>query len=189
MKIAITQRVIDYRNGPYDALDHGFYNMFPDQEIIPIPNSLDHFRSKMITCSDLIVFSGGNSMVGGDWQFNEKRLRVEKHTFDLARLYKKPILGISRGSQFLTVSMGGSIGPVDGHKEDHDVLYRKVKINVCSRHEHRLTNTPLGANIICKDVEGNVESWKLDNILTVMWHPERMDDFWLPEEWKEIRPW
>jgi gamma-glutamyl-gamma-aminobutyrate hydrolase PuuD len=85
--------------------------------------------------------------------------------------------------------MGGDIGPIDGHTVDHDILYRKVKINVCSRHEHRLTNTPLGANIICKDLEGNVESWKLDNILTVLWHPERMEDFWLPEEWKEIRPW
>jgi ethanolamine utilization microcompartment shell protein EutS len=28
MKIAITQCVIEFRNGPYDSIDHGFYDMF-----------------------------------------------------------------------------------------------------------------------------------------------------------------
>ena len=95
MKIAITQRVIDYKNGPYDALDHGFYSMFKGHELIPIPNQLKHFRSTAVTDADLVVFSGGNSMISDDWQYNHERLKVEKHVLDLALSFKKQILGIS----------------------------------------------------------------------------------------------
>ena len=86
MKIAITQRVIDFRNGPYDALDHGYYQMFQDHQLLPIPNSIEHFDANIISEADVIVFSGGNSMFEDSWQYNEERLRVEKHTLDLAKV-------------------------------------------------------------------------------------------------------
>lgn len=182
MKIAITQRVIDFRNGPYDALDHGFYDLLKGHQLITIPNSIEHFESKRITESDLIIFSGGNSMIPGDWQFNEDRLRVEKHVLDLARAYDKPILGISRGCQFLTVSLGGKIKTHPGHTKDHLIHYKKIKINVTSRHSQVLTKIPDGATIIATDEDGHCESWKLDNIVTVLWHPERMTSAWMPDE-------
>lgn len=184
MKIAITQRVIDFRNGPYDSLDHGFYSMFADHILRPIPNKLEHYRTDVIVDSDIIVFTGGNSMVPGNWQYNEERLRIEKHTLDLARLYNKPILGISRGCQFLTVSLGGSIEKSDRHTEDHSVYYKESKIKVCSRHEEILKTIPLGASVLATDDDGNCESWKLDNIITVLWHPERMKNHWMPYEVK-----
>ena len=182
MKIAITQRVIDFRNGPYDSLDHGFYDMFAGHTLRPIPNNLEHYQTEIIVNSDLVVFTGGNSMIPGNWQYNEDRLRIEKHTLDLAKLYNKPILGISRGCQFLTVSLGGSIKESDRHKADHTVYYKDSEVEVHSRHEEILSSIPHGATCLATDDEGNCESWKLDNILTVLWHPERMNTHWLPYE-------
>jgi gamma-glutamyl-gamma-aminobutyrate hydrolase PuuD len=182
MKIAITQRVIDYRNGPYDALDHGFYSMFKEHTLRPIPNKLDHYRTDWIHDSDIVVFTGGNSMIPGDWQYNQERLRVEKHTLDLAKLYNKPILGISRGCQFLTISLGGSIIKSDRHDKDHIVYYKDITKTVCSRHGETLQTIPPGATVLARDPQGNCESWKLDNIVTMLWHPERMEDQWIPDE-------
>ena len=184
MKIAITQRVIDFRNGPYDSLDHGFYKMFEGHTLLSIPNNIKHFNTNTIKDADLIVFSGGNSMFSDNWQYNEERLRVEKHVLDIAQMYNKPILGVSRGAQFLTVSLGGSLEKSSLHDKDHHVYYKKIKVNVRSRHEEVLATIPAGATIICKDYEGYCESWQLGNIATVLWHPERMDDNWLPQEVK-----
>ena len=36
MNIAITQRVIEFQNGPYDSIDHGFYEMFSGHTLQPI---------------------------------------------------------------------------------------------------------------------------------------------------------
>lgn len=185
MKIAITQRVIDFRNGPYDSIDHGFYKMFEGHTLLPIPNNIKHFNTNTIKEADLVVFSGGNSMFPDSWQYNPQRLAVEKHVLDIACRHNKPILGISRGAQFLTFSLGGSLKKNTLHTEDHDVNYHNSQITVCSRHEEILSSIPHGAAVIATDSEGNCESWRLSNIATVLWHPERMDDFWLPEEIKQ----
>ena len=182
MKIAITQRVIEFQNGPYDGIDHGFYEMFSGHTLIPIPNHLEHYKTDTIVNSDLVVFTGGNSMMPGDWQYNEDRLRVEKHTLDLAKLYDKPILGISRGCQFLTIALGGSIEQNGRHTHDHSVNYKDSEVKVCSRHQEVLSKIPNGATCLATDSEGLCESWKLDNIITVLWHPERMKTHWLPYE-------
>ena len=39
--------------------------------------------------------------------------------------YEKKILGISRGTQFLTVMLGGTIMRVDGLKEDYSLLMHR----------------------------------------------------------------
>lgn len=182
MRIAITQRVIDFRNGPYDALDQGFYQMFAGHQLMPVPNNLAHFNSQTVTQADLVVFTGGNSMRPGDWQYNQERLRVEKHVLDLALMYHKPVLGISRGTQFLTMSLGGEIADSDRHQQDHIVYYKNITKTVHSRHQEHLASIPPGASMLARDAQGWCESWKLNNIVTVLWHPERMTDFWMPDE-------
>ena len=181
MKIAITQRVIDYRNGPYDSLDHGFYSMFKGHELLPIPNNLKFLRTTTITEADLVVFSGGNSMISENWQYNYDRLVVEKHVLDLAMAYEKKILGISRGTQFLTVSFGGNIKADPNHKKNHYVNSTGARVEVCSRHEEILGSIPVGAEVLAKDDDGNVEAWKLKDIGCVLWHPERMINHWMPD--------
>lgn len=182
MNIAITQRVIDFRNGPYDSIDHGFYDMFAGHTLYPIPNNLKHFNTDAIINCDIIVFSGGNSMMSDNWQYNNIRLQIEKQTLDIARLHNKPILGISRGTQFLTMQLGGDIKTNNNHTENHTICYNNRIVNVHSRHEEVLNSIPIGATSLATDTEGYCESWMMDNIVTVLWHPERMESHWLPNE-------
>lgn len=184
MKIAITQRVIDFNNGSYDALEQQYYNMFQEHLLRPIPNSIEHYKTDWIINSDIVVFTSGNSMTSDSQEYNEQRLRIEKHTLDLAQLYNKPILGIGRGCQFLTVSLGGSIEKNNRHNNDHNVYYNNTKVKVTSSHEEVLKTIPLGASVLATDDDGYCESWKLDNIITVMWDPQRMNNFWMPYEVK-----
>jgi gamma-glutamyl-gamma-aminobutyrate hydrolase PuuD len=159
--------------------------MFEGHTLLPIPNNIKHFNTNIIKQADLVVFSGGNSMFPDSWQYNPNRLAVEKHILDIACRYNKKILGISRGTQFLTVSFGGSLSKSTLHTDDHVVNYYNNKVTVCSRHEEILSSIPPGASIIATDDEGYCESWRLANIATVLWHPERMDDNWLPQEVKQ----
>lgn len=184
MKIAITQRVIDFNNSKFDSLDHGFYKMFQGHNLRPIPNNIEHYRTDVIVDSDIVVFTGGNSMDCKNKNYNEQRLRIEKHTLDLAKLYNKPILGISRGCQFLTISLGGSLEKNTRHLSNHNIYYNNTEIQVCSEHEQILKTIPLGASVLATDEDGYCESWKLDNIITVLWHPEKMKNHWMPYEVK-----
>jgi len=182
MNIGITQRVIEFRNGPYDSIDHGFYDMFAGHYLYPIPNNLEHFNPDAILKCDLIVFSGGNSMIPDNWQYNDTRLKIEKQTLDIAKLWNIPILGISRGTQFLTTQLGGDIKTNNNHGANHSICYNNRIISVHSRHDEVLNSIPNGATSLATDTEGYCESWCLDNIVTVLWHPERMKSHWLPNE-------
>jgi gamma-glutamyl-gamma-aminobutyrate hydrolase PuuD len=82
----------------------------------------------------------------------------------------------------LTTSLGGSIKENGRHTRDHIVYYNDSEVEVCSRHEEILDKIPTGATCLATDEDGNCESWKLDNIITVLWHPERMNTHWLPYE-------
>ena len=100
MKILITQRVIDYKNGPYDCLDHGFYKMFKGHTLIPIPNINYQYDWKN-NKPDLVVFSGGNSMIKDNWQYSEQRLDTEDQLYKDCVDNDIKMLGISRGALFL----------------------------------------------------------------------------------------
>jgi gamma-glutamyl-gamma-aminobutyrate hydrolase PuuD len=162
--------------------------MFSGHTLSPIPNNLDHYdqAEHIVANSDIVVFTGGNSMVPGTWQYNEARLATDDLTLDLALRYNKPILGISRGCQFLNIKFGGSISPNENHQEDHNVYYNETTVSVCSRHEEILSTIPSLATVLVTDESGNCESWQLDNMITVLWHPERMNTHWLPDEAYDI---
>lgn len=184
MKIAITQRVIDFNNGSYDALDNKYYKLFQGHRLRPIPNEIEHYRTSWILDCDIVVFTCGNSMNKDSWEYNEQRLRVEKHTLDLAQLYKKPILGIGRGCQFLTLSLGGSIEKSNRQNNNNTIYYNNTEVEVVSNKKQVLKTVPLGASVLATDEDGYCESWKLDNIITTMWNPERMNSCWMPYEVK-----
>ena len=80
----------------------------------------------------------------------------------------------------LTVSFGGMIKPDPNHKKNHYVNSTGARVEVCSRHEEVLGSIPAGAEVLAKDDDGNTEAWKLKNIGCVLWHPERMNNHWMP---------
>lgn len=183
MKIAITQSVIDFRSVQCDSLEHSFYDMFSQHTLRPIPNNLEHYRTEWIIDSDAIVFTGGNSVFKENSTYNSRRLRIEKHTLDLARLYNIPILAIGEGCQFLTLCLGGKVSVNKSVQSSYNILYGNSRISVeGGTTSNKLIELPLGATPLAHDEFGNCVSWKLDNIVSIMWHPERMKNYWLPYE-------
>ncbi len=190
MKILITQRVIDYKNGPYDCLDHGFYKMFKGHILIPIPNINYQYDWKN-NKPDLVVFSGGNSMIKDNWQYSEQRLDTEDQLYKDCVDNDIKMLGISRGALFLAKKLGCGLMPTKllglDHKVDHYILQDKEEpIKVHSRHEEVLNidKAEKGFKSIAKDEDNFTESYIYKNICGVLWHPERMKDCYLPKKIK-----
>lgn len=87
---------------------------------------------KDIAEANLVIFTGGEDVdpalygekAHSTTHFNVERDTYEKTIFDLASEKKIPMLGICRGSQFLTVMNGGKlIQHVTGHnKGDHEII-------------------------------------------------------------------
>jgi len=40
--------------------------------------------------------------------------------------------------------------------------------------------------VLATDPEGDVESWIKDNICAIVWHPERMEETFIPPEILEV---
>ena len=51
-----------------------------------------------------------------------------------------------------------------------------------SNHKNYIKTLPMSARILAEDEEGHCEAWVDHNIAGVVWHPERMDSGWIPEE-------
>jgi GMP synthase-like glutamine amidotransferase len=183
MKIAITQRVIDFQDGVYDSLDQGFYQMFRDHTIRPIPNNLEQYSTSWIIDSDLIIFAGGNDILHLHNEHIHRSLRIEKHTLDIARLYNKPILGIGRGSLFLTAIFGGIIEKNNIHRNAKSIQYDNTDVAVeFTEYGESIKSAPPGASVLATNHHGGCESWKMDNIVAVRWNPERSKSNWIPYE-------
>jgi len=82
---------------------------------------------KFLTNADLIIFTGGEdvspSMYGETnihpfTQCNPHRDKIEKAIFEKAKRLNKPMIGICRGSQFLTAMAGGR---VIQHVKNHNI--------------------------------------------------------------------
>lgn len=99
--------------------DHAYTNMF-----------IDFVREKEMKNADLVIFTGGEDVYPllyrqkslKETNFKTKRDYFELTMFQQALTLKKPMLGICRGSQFLTVMSGGQlIQHVNGHSGSHDI--------------------------------------------------------------------
>ena len=63
------------------------------------------------------------------------------------------------------------------------VYYNDSEVEVCSRHEEVLDKIP--PYLFATDEDGNCESWKPDNIVTVLWH-QKNENHWLPFFFKRM---
>jgi gamma-glutamyl-gamma-aminobutyrate hydrolase PuuD len=98
-----------------------------------------------------------------------------------------PVIGICHGCQLLTTTLGGTVVPVDGHMDSyHEVDYNGQHHLVNSYHTLRIAQPPPGATVLARDLDGHVESWILGRTAGVMWHPERQQQPWIPQEIKHL---
>ena len=96
----------------------------------------------------------------------------------------KPVLGVCHGAFMLTDLLGGSVteSTVDHSETLHPVMYFGDTVMVNSFHALVIKQLHASGTVLCTDQDGNVESWIDGSLAGVVWHPERMDTSWLPDE-------
>jgi gamma-glutamyl-gamma-aminobutyrate hydrolase PuuD len=57
---------------------------------------------------------------------------------------------------------------------------------VNSFHGSAIVEPPEHSEVLVTDEDNYVESWILDNVAAVVWHPEREKDHWIPDEIKTL---
>ena len=171
MRIGLTQRVLLHRGRAYDSLEHSWYEYLQGHTLVSIPNRL---------CSpfpeiDLLIVTGGDD--------HPVRNQIEHELVNSMLARDLPIIGVCHGCQLLTQRLGGTITPVDGHMDSyHEVEYHGEQHLVNSYHTLRIEQLPPRATGLTHDPDGYVESWILGRTAGVMWHPERMQRPWIPQE-------
>lgn len=171
MRIGLTQRVLFHRDRAYDSLEHSWYEYLQGHTLIPIANRLP----VNITDLDALIITGGDDHV--------IRNQVEHELADWMFLLNLPVIGICHGCQFLTQKLGGTVVPVDDHMDSyHEVTYHGEQHIVNSYHKLRIEHPPPGATVLAQDPDGYVEAWIMGRTASIMWHPERQAQPWIPNE-------
>ena len=171
MRIGLTQRVLLHKGRAYDSLDHSWYEFLQGHTLVSIPNRLP----TPVPDIDLLIITGGED--------HPVRNQVERELVDVMSARNVPIIGICHGCQLLTQKLGGTVVPVDDHMDSyHKVTYQEQQYLVNSYHSLRIERPPDGATVLARDPDGYIEAWILGRIVGIMWHPERMQQPFVPEE-------
>jgi gamma-glutamyl-gamma-aminobutyrate hydrolase PuuD len=175
MKIALTQRVLYHKGRAYDSIEHGWYRYLKEHTLIFVPNRLDQDFQKIADECDCLIITGGDD--------STIRRTTELKLAKMVMALYKPVLGVCHGAFLLTDVLGGTVAQVDGHADtEHPVHYNGKTFLVNSHHSQTITRLHSSATCLTIDDQGNCESWIDGNLAGVVWHPERMQDPWLPTE-------
>jgi putative glutamine amidotransferase len=124
-------------------------------------------------------------ITGGD--DHPVRNQIEHELADSMLSRNLPIIGICHGCQFLTTKLGGTVVSVEDHQDCyHQVTYHGEPHLVNSYHSLRIEQPPPGATVLAQDPDGYVEAWIQGRTAGVMWHPERMQQPWIPKEIQQL---
>jgi len=190
--IGITQRIhfIKEYNEYRDELDQRWSSLFTNIGILQIilPNNSELFKSKAIDSLNLngVILSGGELQENNNYNIGLKnRNEFENNLINYCIDNKIPIIGVCRGMQILNNFFGGKLEKIDNHvgkyHEINNLSNLPISNKVNSYHEFKLNRNELPENfeIIATDLDGEIESIldKKNNLLGIMWHPERNDPF------------
>jgi putative glutamine amidotransferase len=184
LRIGITMRVTDavgyIEKRDSIAQDWALYlkKVLPNAQYLFIPNigneAVDYAEKWNI---NVFIFSGGEN-IGS----SKSRDQTEFALFEYALTNKFPILGVCRGLQLIYTKLGGTVEAQnyefsDIHKaKKHYIEIEGIVRQVNSYHENKLIEKPLPdcLTILAKCVDDDsIEAVRGENILGVMWHPER----------------
>ena len=175
MIVGLSQRIILYKNRSYDALDHAWYKYLSKHNIIPIANDTKQNFSHL--AEKLSVFF----ITGGDDSTIRRLVEIRLATQMIAR--GKPVIGICHGAFLLTELLGGNIVEIDNHADcEHQISYFGELITVNSYHSLAIKTPQKSATILAYDDNGNCEAWIDGKTAGIVWHPERMQTPWIPDE-------
>ena len=175
MRIGLTQRVLLHKGRAYDSLEHSWYEFLQGHTLVSIPNRLPI----SIPDIDILIVTGGDD--------HPVRNQVEHELIDTMLTRDIPVIGVCHGCQLLTQKLGGSVVPVDGHMDSyHEVEYHGQQHLVNSYHKLRIEQPPEGATVLARDLDGHAEAWISGRTAGVMWHPERQQQPWWPQELAQL---
>jgi gamma-glutamyl-gamma-aminobutyrate hydrolase PuuD len=128
---------------------------------------------------DAFIITGGNDDI--------VRRTTEIKLATQMMIQGKPIIGICHGAFMLTDLIGGTVDDVITHMDtSHTVWYFGEEKVVNSYHNLCISAPPAKSTVLAVDNEGNCESWIDGKIAAVVWHPERMEIPWLPDEVQDL---
>lgn len=178
MIIGLSQRVLFHKDRAHDSLEHGWYRLLEDHAIVPIPN-FDRNFDQLAEDLDVLILTGGDDTT-------IRRITELKIATAMMKL-GKPILGVCHGAFVLTVVLGGEVAQCHDHMDtEHFVTYNRKTIKVNSFHSNQIVKIPKNAKSLAVDKDGYCESWIDNNIAAMVWHPERMQDPFIPIEIMEF---
>ena len=175
MNLGLTQRVLYHRNRAYDSLEHGWYSYLQQHTLTPIPNRTDQDFQKLADTLDALIITGGDDA--------PIRRTTELKLATQMMIRQKPIVGICHGCFLLTDILGGQVSEAITHNDtSHSVWYFGEEKTVNSYHTLQVKEPHAKATVLAIDPEGYCESWIDGNIAGIVWHPERMQTPWIPDE-------
>ena len=173
MNIGLTQRVLVHNKQAYDSTDQAWYRYLEGHTLSLISNRIDQDFEHLADTLDCLIITGGDD--------SPVRRVVELKLATEMMKQQKPILGICHGSFLLQDVLGGIIEPVNGHyNTNHSVYYNNQEFTVNSY--HTLSIKLACGKPLVTDADSNAEAWIDRNVAGVVWHPERMEQPWLPNE-------
>ncbi len=182
--VAITQRVdiVASYNERRDALDQNWTHFLGACGLTPI--ALPNTPEQAVDISEKtavagVILSGGNDLValGGD---APERDETEIQLMNWARSKTLPIVGVCRGMQLIQHVHGVTLEEVDGHVgKKHVVDFEQQERSVNSFHRYGATMSTSELTVTARAPDGVIEAIKhvSENILGIMWHPEREQPF------------
>jgi len=176
LHIGLSQRILWHQGRAYDALEHGWYSYFKQHTLCPIRNDPGQDFKIIAKSLDAFVITGGDD--------SSLRRITEIKLAKQMMFLNKPVIGVCHGAFMLTDLLGGSVvAAVGDHSETlHLVMYFGEEVMVNSFHNLAIQQLHPTGTVLCTDQDGHVESWIDGTLAGVVWHPERMDRPWLPDE-------
>lgn len=167
------------RNETRDAIDQRWASLLAQCGALPLflPN-VPGLATEMLNRTDphAVVLTGGDDIVAVSGM-GTARDAVEQEMIEWALREGRPLLGVCRGLQALTVHFGGALAPVEGHVgQPHPLISGRV---VNSFHNYRVDRLPPNAEVLERALDGCIEAFLLTDAksLGLMWHPERTQPF------------
>tara|TARA_B100002019_G_scaffold276537_1_gene275446 strand:+ start:124 stop:735 length:612 start_codon:yes stop_codon:yes gene_type:complete len=187
--IIVSQRVefIPKRDEIRDSIDQKLLKFILKGGYLPvtIPNiffnhteidDINYFKKWLdIINPDGILISGGNNV--GEFKTRDK---TEHYLLDYANQNKKPLLGICRGMQMISLWAGSSLRKVKDHiSKNHKIDFQGKIINVNSYHNYAIDVCPKNFHVLATSLDGEIEAIRHNSLNWEgwMWHPEREAKF------------
>ncbi len=151
-------------------------------------------KKEHVKACDLILFTGGadinpkiynqENIASQISEHSKKRDIFEIEVLEIAKSLAKKVLAVCRGHQLVNAALGGTlvqeIGWMEPHKGHHGLVEAKGIVGkhfewVNSMHHQGVLLPGIGQEVTSKH-GGIVESTESENIITVQFHPETMNE-------------